>query len=150
MELTDPIWHNSPYGFVGNMTPPQMSPPHSAQQVYYTLLQNPYDHGPSQYVPRYPLSPPPMVGPISPLLANSPVIGVNTPTSLNAEYLPGQYTAPALERTGPKQPLIVLGGPVDEVETYDRIQTGTPSTEQLSPTDEMSASHRTRSSRRSL
>jgi len=91
-----------------------------------------------------------MVGPHSLLVANSSVTGVNTSTSLNPEHLPGYYAATALEHAGPKQPLVVVGGSVDEVEPYDGIQSRTPSTQQPSPTDEKSASYQIRSSRRLL
>ena len=74
------------------------------------------------------------VGPHSPLLANSSATGMSMLTSLNAEDLHGDYVAPASERADPKQPLVVVGGPMDEVETYKGIQTRTPSTRKLSPT----------------
>ena len=80
-------WRNFQYGFVGNMTPPEMSPPRPAQQVYHTPPQNHYDHGPSRYAPGYISSSPPMVGPRSPLL-NSSATGVDMLRSLNAEDLP--------------------------------------------------------------
>jgi len=79
-------------------------------------------------------SSPSRVGPHSPLLANSLATGVNMLTSLNPEDLPRDYVAPASDRVGPKQPLVVVGGPMDEVGTYKGIQTRTPSTRPLSPT----------------
>jgi hypothetical protein len=90
-----------------------------------------------------------MVGPHSPLLESSSAIGMNMLTQLNAEDLPGHNAAPAEERES-RKPLVVVGGPVDEVETYDGIQFGQPSTQQLSPADEGSATSRIRSLRRSL
>jgi hypothetical protein len=73
-------------------------------------------------------------GPHSPLLANSSATGMSMLTSLNAEDLSGDYVTPTFERAGPKQPLVVVGGPMDEVATYKGIRTRTPSTRQLSPT----------------
>ena len=90
-----------------------------------------------------------MVGPHSPLLASSSAIGVNMLTPLNAEDLPGHNTAPTEERAS-RKPLVVVGGPVDEVEAYDGVQLGQPSTQQLSSVDEGSATSRIRSLRRSL
>jgi len=78
---------------------------------------------------------PSKVGPHSPLLrAKSSATGMSMLTSLNSEDLPGDYVAPASERAGPKQLLVVVGALMDEVETYKGIQTRTPSTWQLSPT----------------
>jgi hypothetical protein len=71
-----------------------------------------------------------MVGPHSPLLASSSAIGVNILTPLNAEDLPGHNSAPMEERAI-RKPLVVVGGPVDEVDAYDGIQFGQPSTQQL-------------------
>ena len=77
---------------------------------------------------------PSRVGPHSPLLAKLSATGMSMLTSLNAENLPGDYVAPASERTGPKQLLVIVGAPMDEMESYKGIQTRAPSTQQLSPT----------------
>ena len=91
-----------------------------------------------------------MVGPQSPLLASLSAIGVNMLTPLNAEDLPGHNAAPA-EGHASRRPLVVVGGPVDDmVETYDGIQFGPPSTQPLPPADEGSATSRIRSLRRSV
>jgi len=91
-----------------------------------------------------------MVGPHAPLLASSSAIGLNMLTPLNAEDLPVHNAAPAEERAS-RKPLVVVGGLVDEVEAYEGIQFGQPSTEELSPTDaEESVGSRIRSLRRSL
>jgi len=82
--------------------------------------------------------------------------GFGGDTLLNAEDLPGYYAhdlpgyyaAPASEHESRRRPLVVVGGSedasVDEVEPSDGIQSGTPSTQQLLPADERSASHRIR------
>ena len=90
------------------------------------------------------------MGPHAPLLASSSTIGSNMVTPLNAEDLPVHNAAAAKEHAS-RKPLVVVGGPVDEVEAYDGNQFGQPSTEELSPTDaEESVGSRIRSLRRSL
>ena len=80
-----------------------------------------------------------MVGPHSPLL-NPSATGVDMLRSLNAEVFPGYHIAFASEPADQKQPLVVVGGPMDEVGTYEGIQTRRQSTQRLSlaPTDESS------------
>ena len=134
-QSVDETWQNSQYG---NITPPGMSPQHSAQQVYYPLPQNhddQYTHGNAShlYAPEYTISSitgsslPPSVDLQSPPLANSSSISVNM---LNTE-LPGYHTAPGPEYSDRKQPLVVVGGAGSEDEMPDN---------QLSPTDEKSHS----------
>jgi hypothetical protein len=138
-QTTDGKWRDFQYDFVENMAPPEMSPPHPAQQIHYTPPQNHYDHGSSQYGPGYIItgsSSPPMMGLHSPLLMNSSTISVNMLTSLSTEDLSGYYVAPASEYAAQKQPLVVVGGPVDEGESHEGIQTGMLSTQPLSLTDE--------------
>ena len=89
-----------------------------------------------------------MVGPHSPLLANSSSTGVNM---LNAEDLPGYHMALGPKYPGGRQPLVVVSNSGSESGTqpYDGMQAETPDS-QLSPMDERSSSYQKRSSRRLL